>query len=118
MTKADLKTGMRVTFKNGNTGLVVRGTSIGDFITYNNGDWDWLKTWDDSLNYYGCNGENPGQDIVSIKDINNGHNFPNKHHEKIWTRPEPEEMIYLDEMGEVSKSTIKEALKAKFNREA
>ena len=116
MTKADFKTGWRVQYDNGQERIFFRDTPKGSFFTDGN-EWANFKDYNDDLTVdYG-----KGYRIIKIWDA------PfrcvdimdtTKKGALLWTRPEPEEMIYLDEMGEVSKSTIKEALKDKFNKEA
>ena len=118
MTKADLKTGMRVQYRNKFEGLkvVMLNTEYGDILESFKNAYVPLNKYDHKLNYKGDNewdivkiyGEYPKGDLIDKNGTG----------ELLWTRHEPEAMIDLDEMGEVSKSTIKEVLKRNFNREA
>ena len=108
MTKADLKTGMETHHRNGTIRRVALNSDVGDILVLES--WYgflYFEALRDNLTY----NEDSNYDIVKVYSRLGA---------LLWERSEsaPEEMIYLDEMGEVSKSTIKEALKAKFNREA
>ena len=116
MTKADLKTGMRVTFRNNTfckgTAVVLLGTEQGDRIRSLDG-----KSCN-SFNEYRDNLLRSDSDFDIMKVYSAPDSFFNDGKGKLlWERHESEEMIDLDEMGKVSKSTIKEVLKRKFSGE-
>ena len=122
MTKADLKTGMRVEYRGESNHEIV--IVLRDYETQHyglgalsglSGSLMDIGGYADDLTYP----HNSRYDIMAIyAPVNDGSILRNIKGKLLWQRSVPEEMIDLDEMGEVSKSTIKEALKAKFNREA
>lgn len=54
MTKSDLKTGMKVDFKNGCSGIILKDTVECDIISLGSGTFKELKHWNENLSHKYC----------------------------------------------------------------
>jgi len=92
MKSSDLKTGMVVTLRNGQTGRILLQTEQGDTVRYLNSDgwdgWDGLNLWNNVLECTGIGGDS--MDIIEVKRPESLVSFKLN---TIWTRPEPP-MVY------------------------
>ena len=96
MTKKDLKTGMRVTTRNGNKYLIFLNTNDGDYMAnYNRETYVALHNVDDNLSS-SCSSD---FDIIEVYAFTNGGGLldPDNYWEKIWNRETEIEEISADE---------------------
>jgi hypothetical protein len=90
MKKADLKTGMRVTDRRGNTAIVLIGTSNGDIISSLAGDenlWCSIDLIPEDLN----DQSDKDYSIVKVEGARSNGDYLNKYF-TIWKAPETKQM--------------------------
>lgn len=93
MKVEDLKTGMRLTFKNGETAIVLRGTTIGDIYSCIGSDGAWGL-----LNNFTMRHDMGDCTVIKVENANNNYDFLHEY-KTIWERKEVLE-VSIDEIAE------------------
>lgn len=91
-TRAGLKTGMAVTFRNGYKAIVYKDTIHGSKLIFSDVGFESLCHYSNSLNHK----TEVGYDIMAIhSDSSNPHSIATYEQPKIWSRPEPVKVMTL-----------------------
>lgn len=92
MRKEDLKTGMRVTKRNGRTSIVLRGTTNGDIISCIGVDGSWSSLNDVTF------GSGSQYDIVKVEDSVQNMDYLFQYNTLVWHEVEVIEELTMEQL--------------------